>query len=319
MSFEKSVIGEDTRVRANSHKAYVGHVGAYCTGTLIADDIVITAAHCVYSQKYQEHLKSPYFRPSRKGDLTPFGTFNWKSIYLYKAYAKDSDKASDVAFIKLNRRVKGIKYYPRLKQGRTNDRVSITGYPKDRQFGTAWTSKCKAKKSGKFYEHKCDTAGGMSGSALIRNNNLVGIHALGNDDFNRAIRVDGQIISAFHRIKSSKKLDSSKWLTFRNDSKELGEEFDRVILENSNPFPVTVEYLYYDLNRNEVLDTQYLEAKEKKELFKTRRSKFYLRYSYGDKSFPKQYEGCQLIDESCAKKIVLKGANWKHQLISLPL
>jgi len=318
--FDKSVIGDDHRVSALGSSNNIGHVGTYCSGTLVAPDIVLTAAHCLYNQKYDQFLSTPYFRPARDGNTSPFGKFHWKKLYIKKAYAKEKDKASDIAFIVLQKKVSGIYSFPKLTTGKSKEDVSVSGYPKDKPFATAWKDECRAKRVDQFYLHSCDTAGGMSGSALINSKRrIVGVHVLGGDEFNKAIPITKYILSTFSKIKARLSVSKKDWLVYHNSSPTFVDEFDRVIMKNPYAESINVSLIYYDLERNEKRLEFKLSAFESREVFKTRRSKFYLRYESKSFSYPESFKNCQKFDELCHKKIVLKGANWLVQKIQLDL
>jgi V8-like Glu-specific endopeptidase len=316
---EKSVFGEDNRVSALGSNPNVGHIGTYCTGTLVAPDIVLTAAHCIYSQKYQVNLDAPYFRPARDGNYSSNGTYNWKKLYVKKSYAHDKEKIGDIGFIVLQKKVKYASNFPKVIIGKGTESVTVTGYPKDKDFGTSWMDSCEAKLNEGFYEYPCDTAGGMSGSALISKKGIVAIHTLGGDKFNRAVAIDKNLIETFKRIRNGQSVDKEQWLEFTNKSTKFVDEFDKVYFKNPNSQYVKISAIYYDFDRKEQRFKYNLSPSNTIKAFNTRRTKLYLRYQVGKEVYPKDFKKCKKFDGKCYKKIVLKGAQWKRQDIQLDL
>lgn len=315
---QKRVFDLDTRVRATGMSPTIGHIGTYCTGTLVAPDIVITAAHCVYSQKYKQALKSPYFRPGRDGDTYSFGQFHWRKIVVARAYAQDKEKSKDIAFIKLHRKVKGIHSFFTLKPSPKSSYIKITGYPKDREYGTSWSDECEASVKDDFLEYQCDTTGGMSGSSIIQDQkHIIGIHALGGEDANKGMIIDDSVLKAFSRLKKSYPVDSNDWITYFNNDFTFYDEFDRVFLVNPSKSKLDIAVIYYDFNREEKRLKLSLSPFEKREVFKTRRSKFYLRYQSTQTVFPQDEAKCEKFDGKCFKKFTIKGADWGHYEFSL--
>lgn len=315
----KSVFGEDTRVSALGHNPNIGHIGTYCTGTLVAPNIVLTAAHCIYSQKYQVQLNSPYFRPARDGENSYIGKYNWKKIYVKKSYALDKKKIGDVGFIILQKNVKASSNFSKIVVGHAEESVTVAGYPKDKEFGTAWMDSCSAKFVEGFYQYPCDTAGGMSGSSLINKQGIIAVHTLGGDEFNRAVAIDKGLIKDFHQLKSGKSLSENEWLEFTNNSSKFEDEFDKVYFNNPNNQYVKISAVYYDFDRKQKRFKYNLSPSNSIKAFNTRRTKLYIRYTVGKTIYPKDFKKCKKFDGKCYKKIVLKGAQWKRQDIHLDL
>lgn len=117
---------------------------------------------------------------------------------IYSNYAQNGEWEDDIAVLTIANSGSGINapigsYMGTL--GMTTQPCSfaesewrITGYPGDKPTGTLWnTGKCDdwwySCGSNKKIYHQCDTAGGMSGSAIRNGNNqIVGVHAYGSSD-----------------------------------------------------------------------------------------------------------------------------------------
>lgn len=184
----------------------IGQIENFCTGTLIAPRLVLTAGHCVYDLEQHEWLPVREFTPGRLGPFEPFGRVKVKQIFVHPKFLKGSME-HDLAVLVLNEPI-GIqlgwhqidgsldRFYPHgsaLGGWRAN--MTITGYPGDKPDGTMWVVVCNLYMSTQRpyqSQYTCDTYGGMSGSAISvahpkYNSVIVGVHTRGHGQFNAGV------------------------------------------------------------------------------------------------------------------------------------
>ncbi len=188
----KKIIGTDERARVqdlfSTPYNRIGQIGDFCTGSLIAPNIVITAAHCIAD------IYNPYFNfgLSKDGSETPYGSITWQKAVIPSGYRDGLEPGLDFAFLFLNAPVEGE--YGMFKLNTRFDPsipITIAGYPQDKK-NQMWESSCLAAGDDTRLYYPCDTLGGMSGAPIFQKvaedrYNLIGIHTRGEEGQNTGV------------------------------------------------------------------------------------------------------------------------------------
>lgn len=190
---------------------YNGGVMA-CSATLIAKNIVITAAHCFHDDINNEiYARKTLFFPQTSKDYSPYSAITASKVILPKAFFKNRAKEhkmvtrsqieNDFAVVYLNENIGvklgwlGVKYDESIK----DVKVEIFSYPKDKKGYLAYED-CSLHEnnlSDKSFDVGCDIIQGSSGASLIEKNKRVvwGIVSAESKYINSAVRFNNKTFS----------------------------------------------------------------------------------------------------------------------------
>jgi V8-like Glu-specific endopeptidase len=184
-------------------------IGAFCSGTLVGEDIVMTAGHCITDDKSCADARFVFgYNIDQQGGAART-TVPQKDMYGCKRIIKrDLDKqpsgiigtgifiagallgkqqGPDYALIQLDRKVEGRKPLPVNRSGgaKVGDRIFVIGHPVGLPLKVAGDASVRNTDPKAFFLTDLDTFGGNSGSAVFNaaTNQIEGILVRGGTDF----------------------------------------------------------------------------------------------------------------------------------------
>ena len=146
----------------------IGQLRMGCTATLMMIVPSHGSALCLQRRKLNERQRTD-FTPAQNGsNYKPYGTFSWLRAYTPSEWIESRDSNFDIALVVLKESIGNRLGWMTLKQKTrlANQKVTITGYPYDKN-NEMWTSSCEIFDESDYqYYYDCDTEKGNSGSAL---------------------------------------------------------------------------------------------------------------------------------------------------------
>ena len=173
-------------------------IGAFCSGSLVGPDLVITAGHCVTDQIKCDKTRLVFGYAVKQEGLQAPVTIDWNDVYTCKkivkrfqgaepAGATTSGLGPDYALIQLTRKVTGhtplaISRKSALKQG---DGIFVIGHPVGLPVKASDDATVRDASPAGYFVTNLDTFGGNSGSPVFnsRTKLVEGILVRGDEDF----------------------------------------------------------------------------------------------------------------------------------------
>ena len=185
-SAAKAIIGADdrTEIRDSGIRSRLGllNVGDHsCNATLIGPDLVVTVVHCVDSTKLGNV------------DGFTFSSANGKIARVQKLISADTKK--DLAVYKLD--TGSFEHFTPSLKSAVDQRITVAGYDTTRGkwLQSSCSIKSKAADSASF-TYQCDTVPGMSGSAVLSNGEVIGLHVAHDPKLNQNLGIDFASLSS---------------------------------------------------------------------------------------------------------------------------
>ena len=216
-----AVVGADDRVRtvtdsfpmaaiAYLELSYPGYQ-SHCTGTFIGPNVLLTAAHCLYSAE-DGWVEQARVVPGKDGNYEPCGSAYADWFWVPDGWYEGAEGSYDWGLVRLptNELANTVGWFQigvlstSTLSGPDFNPV-ISGYPGDKPLGTQWFDSQTAfdSVSATSLEYRIDTYGGNSGSAVWRaaDRLIVGVHTTGYTDadgaglYNAARRIDQYLLN----------------------------------------------------------------------------------------------------------------------------
>ncbi|HNW43249.1 MAG TPA: serine protease [Elusimicrobiales bacterium] len=164
--------------------------GAFCSGSLVGEDLVMTAGHCIKDDAGCADARMVFgFKVAKAGELgasTVAKSEVYKCASIVKRYL-DPAMGADYALIKLDRKVTGHKPLPINRSGSIakDTKIYVIGHPSGLPLKVAADSKVRDASKKGYFIADLDTFGGNSGSAVfnLATNKIEGILVRGDDDY----------------------------------------------------------------------------------------------------------------------------------------
>jgi V8-like Glu-specific endopeptidase len=159
---------------------------ASCSATLVSDDLILTAGHCLTEEECQNNEFAFVFGYELSSAKDHVAEFQTSEVYSCKQILKQVDtEALDYSIIQLDRPVKNhnpVKIA--LKNAAVGQSVYILGYPSGLPLKYSGPAKIRFQ-SKEYFSARLDGFAGNSGSGVFssESNELVGIFVRGDDDY----------------------------------------------------------------------------------------------------------------------------------------
>jgi len=147
----------------------------FCTGSLVAADMVVTAAHCVHANRtgVQRRAETIHFvagyRLRKYADHQKAASVSVHPGYKHARVLRSSEIATDLALVKLSGEIDKAKPLPLAPGVAKGDEVLILSYGRDRPEIPSIQSPCLVERQNRGVAVlDCDVTYGVSGAPMMR-------------------------------------------------------------------------------------------------------------------------------------------------------
>ncbi|EAF9213432.1 trypsin-like serine protease [Listeria monocytogenes] len=211
----KKVVGADNRVKANVNNSPYKQIGYMemsfkkgnkmvwyvGTGIIIGSNKVLTAGHNLYDKSTRSWANGVIFQPKMNNWVSPTYVTSSK-LHVPVGWSSKGDSNYDIGVVTLSKSVSGygsLKY--RVPTVNTTLFSTISGYPGQRpKAGSQWYGNGNALITNQKISYSIDTTKGQSGSPIINNGSIIGVHTLG-DSANSGVRITPALKSFIDGVK----------------------------------------------------------------------------------------------------------------------
>ncbi|WP_298774217.1 trypsin-like serine protease [uncultured Shewanella sp.] len=194
------VMGSDNRKQVTNTVVsspfwHIGKLDIGCTGTLIGNNVVITAGHCISNGDgiWYNNLD---FTVAQNGTYIPWKKCAWKTAITTEAWHRNSDSNFDYGLIILDCIANGgwLGFGPFV-----SGEHSITGYASEKPYATMWTDEGPVTSTTYRLCYQIDTSNGVSGSAIVDSQHYIrGVHTTGSSSRNCGTKITYEVYSTIH-------------------------------------------------------------------------------------------------------------------------
>ncbi|UOF02048.1 trypsin-like serine peptidase [Bdellovibrio reynosensis] len=161
-------------------------VAANCSGSLVGEDLIATAGHCISASDCINNSYSFVFGFKMTDAKTGPQMISTDDVFTCKEIvAREYTGSQDYALVRLDRAVRGHRVL-KLQQtpAQPGDQIYVVGHPAGLPTKVADGAEVRAQ-NGNYFSSNLDTYGGNSGSAVFNaaTNEVVGILVRGAQDF----------------------------------------------------------------------------------------------------------------------------------------